>query len=236
MRNPRRLLLNKRMLRAHNLLTSPPPEDSLFWKMWNACTSIAQQALATDFIQGIGKGILDPTKYGAFNVSDGYYCFKGAQYYIDAESRTDNETLKAFLHNKFTSYCQYNDEITNTWHLKDASGIVPIDACRYYSDYEATITSQEDPIYTIVLMLPCEFLWYWLALQLSSSTKSNNLYAEWIKNNLNPESAYAMGNFLTQYQVDYPGAIDEDKAMQIYEVAMTYEYENFSAATLKNIT
>lgn len=46
--------------------------------MWNDSQDIARQALQTDFVQGIKHGNLDPTCYGTFNVSDIYYCYKGA--------------------------------------------------------------------------------------------------------------------------------------------------------------
>jgi thiaminase (transcriptional activator TenA) len=231
MRNPRRLMLTKKMLQDYDLSTTPPPPNSLFWKMWETCTDIAQEALRTDFIQGISKGILDPVKYGAFYVSDGYYCFNGAESYLAAECRAKDETLKMFLLQKYQGYIDYDKDLTKIWHLRDARGIVPIDVCKEYSNYEATITSHEDPIYSIPLMLPCEFIWYWLAKQLYPPS-SSNLYAAWITmNSESPDSAYAMGNFLDKYQADHRGEIDESNAIQIYKQAMTYEYRNFAAAT-----
>lgn len=79
-------------------------------------------------------------------------------------------------------------------------------------------------------MLPCEYLWAWLAAQLSPPSKQN-LYASWITDNNDPKGAYAMGNFLTKYKSTYPNSIDNKKAIEIYKQAMSYEKQNFEAAT-----
>lgn len=231
MRSPRRLLLDKRMLQKNNISTDPPSPDSLFWKMWNECESIAYDAFNTDFIQGIGKGTLDPIKYGAFYVSDGFYCFNGRDCYGAAVCRADDKGLHDFLKGKYESYVSFDNDFSKTWHIREASGIIPIDVCKEYSNYETTITSHEDVIYTIALMLPCEYLWPWLASQLPSP-QSSNVYAKWITENSDLQNAYAMGNYLEQYRADHPGEIDDNRAIEIYRQAMTFEYRNFAAATL----
>ncbi|ACF13136.1 transcriptional activator, TenA family [Chloroherpeton thalassium ATCC 35110] len=230
MKNPRRLVLTAEFIAKHGLSTAPPPENSLFWKMWNACESIAQASLNTDFIQGIKNGTLDPVKYGAFNVSDAYYCFNGAQDYLAAESRASDPTLRAFLYEKYNSYQTYNEEFPDTWHIRDARGVIPLEICEEYSGFEKTVASHENPIYTLVAMIPCEYLWYWLAHELYPPA-SGNLYAPWIDGNNYPDGAYAMGNFLNDYQIAHPDEIDENTAIEIYTQAMTYEQRNFSAAT-----
>jgi len=229
MKNPRRISLSEELMKL-NLSTEEPPPDSLFWKMWNSCTEIANEALETPFIQGIKLGNLDPIKYGGFNVSDAYYCFNGAQDYLEAESATEDETLRAFLLEKYNSYQKYNEEFPKVWHIRDARGVVPIDVCKNYSEFESNVASHEEPIYCIVVMIPCEYLWYWLANQLAPPGQGN-LYAQWITENDDPTGAYALGNFLNDYQKAHPGEIDEEKAIQIYTQAMTYEKENFRAAT-----
>jgi len=230
MRNPRRIILNEALIAKHNLSVNPPPSDSLFWEMWKSCSNIAEQALNTLFIQGIKNGNLDPVKYGGFNISDAYYCFNGAQDYLAAESRADDKTLKDFLLSKYDSYQQYNQTFPQIWHVRDAEGIVPIEVCRQYSDFEINAARHEEPIYLIPVMIPCEYLWYWLASKLAPPSK-NNLYAPWITGNNDPSGAYAMGNFLNDYQAAHPKEIDKGKAIRLYTQAMDYEQKNFAAAT-----
>lgn len=228
MKNNRSITVEHDFLNTHQLSKDAPPADSLFWKMWNTCKNIAENTLNTAFIQGIKTGTLDPVKYGGFNVSDAYYCFKGAQDYLTAANRATHPTLKAFLLKKHNSYQKYNDTFPDTWHIKDANGIVPSTVCKQYSDFESSVATNEAPIYTLITMLPCEYLWAWLGNELSPPA-DGNLYAAWITGNDYPDGAYTMGNFIENYRKANP--IDKAKALQLYTQAMTFEYENFKTAT-----
>jgi thiaminase/transcriptional activator TenA len=230
MRSPRRLTLTSATLAAQNLSTDPPPQDSLFWTMWNACTGIAQGALQTPFVQRIKAGTLDPVAYGAFNVSDAYYCFHGLDDYAAAAKRATNPTLKAFLEAKHKTYEKYNTTFPTTWRVRDGASIVPYDITRQYSDFETRVAAQEDPIYSLIVILPCEYLWAWLAAQLAPPAPQN-LYASWVTSNEGAHGAFAIGNFLETYRVTNPGSIDPQKALRIYTQAMTFEQQNFAAAT-----
>ena len=162
------------------------------------------------------------------NVSDAYYCFHGAEDYSSAAEQATDQTLKAFLLKKYHSYQAYNATFPQTWHIKDASGVVPSDVCKAYSDFERSVASNEDPIYCLITMLPCEYLWVWLAEQLSPPV-SGNVYASWITGNSDPSGAYTMGNFLHAYGQNH--TIDESKALDLYRQAMTFEQQNFATAT-----
>lgn len=230
MRNVRSICLTADLIQAHSLSVSPPPPESLFWQMWNQCQNIAASALQTPFIQGIGGGTLSPVQYGAFNVSDAYYCFNGAESYLAAESQATDPTLKAFLLKKYEGYQKYNQTFPDIWHVRDASGVVPIPVCEAYSQFEANVASHEDPIYCLITMIPCEYLWNWLASQLPQPNPQN-LYGPWITDNLDPSGAYAMGNFLDSFMKANPGVVDPSHALQLYRTAMSYEQQNFAAAT-----
>lgn len=229
MKNPRRISLTPEMVARHDLSTDPPPPDSIFWTLWNACTSIAQAALQTPFIQGIKAGTLDPVKYGGFNVNDAWYCFNGAGDYRTAADRAADPALKAFLTAKHDSYEKYNATFPQIWRVRDGASIVPFDVCREYSEFESGVASREDPVYSLVVMLPCEYLWAWLGAQLAPPDPQN-LYAPWITGNIGTHGPYAMGNLLDEYQEAHPGALDPQKALDIYRRAMEYEQRNFAAA------
>lgn len=230
MKNNRSTNIDADLQAQHQLSTNSPPANSLFWKLWNTCIGTANQALNTDFVQGIKAGTLDPVVYGGFNVSDAYYCFKGAGDYLTAASKATDPTLKAFLLKKHSSYETYNNTFPKTWHVKDATSIVPSSVCQEYSAFETQVVANEDPIYALIVMLPCEYLWAWLGAELSPANKGN-LYASWITGNNYPQGAYAMGNFLVDYQKQYP--IDENKAQEIYAQAMEFEFQNFAIATAR---
>lgn len=227
MKNNRSTKLDSDFVTKHQLSTDPPPEHSLFWKMWKNNTTIAEKALNTQFIQGIKSGTLNPVNYGAFNISDAYYCFHGAEDYLSAADNTNNPILKAFLLKKYNSYQKYYATFPTTWHIKDANGIMPSDICKEYSEFESEVAQHRPSIYTLIVMIPCEYLWAWLAAQLAPPI-AGNLYTSWITENNSPSGAYAMGNFLEYYQNEYP--IDETLALQLYTKAMNFEYENFKTA------
>ena len=228
MKNPRSIDIDQALLDKHKLSDREPPRDSLFQEMWNASRDIAQTALGSDFIQGIKAGTLDPVQYGAFNVNDAYYCFHGADDYLAARKRAQDPALKAFLQKKYLSYQKYNEEFSKTWRIKDGTAILPSGVCKQYSEFESTVARNEDPLYCVVVMIPCEYLWAWLAAELSPPSK-NNLYAPWIAGNNSPMGAYVMGNFLEAYMKTFPGRIQKDRALSLYKQAMTFEAQNFGA-------
>ena len=227
MKNNRSASISEEVTQKHSLSDASPDPSSLFWRLWEHGADIAQRALQTPFMQGIGAGNLDPVVYGAFNVGDCYYCYHGAPDYQEAANRAKNPVLQDYLMSKYKSYQAYNATLPQTWRVQDGSSIVPMDITKEYSSFETSIARHEDAVYTLIAMLPCEYLWPWLAAQLAPPAEGN-LYAKWITDNNDPSGAYKMGNFLEQYCKENP--IDENKAMDIYAKAMTYEWQNFAAA------
>jgi thiaminase/transcriptional activator TenA len=230
MRNPRRITVTDAMIAEHNLSTAPPPAGSLFWTMWEAASGAAEYALTSHFIQGIQAGTLDPVVYGGFNVSDAYYCFNGAPDYGNAAARATNAALKAFLLKKQQGYESYNATFPKIWRVRDGSSIVPYTVCQQYSQFESDVASQQDPIYALVVMLPCEYLWARIA-QAIGPAQPSNLYGPWITGNTGFDGAYAMGNFLATFQENNPDALDPAHATNLYNLATEYEAMNFIQAT-----
>lgn len=228
MKSPRRLELTSDLIEKHNLSVEPPPPNSIFWTMWDACADIANASLNTRFIEGIRDGNLNPVLYGGYNVSDAYYCFNGASDYLDASQRAGDQALKDFLTQKYNSYQNYNSTFPKVWHVQDGSSIVPFSVVVEYSEFEMNVAKNANPIYCLIAMLPCEYLWASLAQTLSPPA-SGNLYAEWITGNADASGAYTIGNYLDCFQAQYPGAIDQAVAVDIYRQAMNYELQNFLA-------
>ncbi|MCF4100020.1 hypothetical protein [Maritalea mediterranea] len=233
MRNNRSIGDVSQIAKDFSLSTAPPPANSLFWEMWNQniVQENAQSTLNLPYLQGINSGLLDPNDYGGYNVADAYYCFNGADDYQAAAAKAPSgSALQAFLNKKLAGYQRYNATFPSTWHVASAADVTPPEITKAYSDFERKVVAQYDPVYAIIVMLPCEYLWAWLASQMNSPS-SQNVYGGWITGNNDPSGAYAMGNFLVQYQAANPGVIDQTLANNIYAWANFYEYANFSAAT-----
>ncbi|MDR1022720.1 MAG: hypothetical protein LBL94_05555 [Prevotellaceae bacterium] len=205
-----------------------PPAGSLFWKLWNSCTDIAQDVLATGYFNGIQRGNLNPVAFGQLMVQDAYYCMKGRDDYSAAATHAADDVCRDFCMKKVQSYDDYNQYYHETWHIREAESVIPGDEIKSYADYEAHVAGNLETPYLFCVMLPCEYLWTWVANNLKDKTPEDSLYYFWIKSNEGiPEGAYQMGNLLEAYR----SQISEDKAMEIYRKAMNYELAVFNAAT-----
>lgn len=206
----------------------PPPSDALFWQMWSECESIAEAVLSTDYFTGINKGNLDPNAYGTLMVQDAYYCFKGRDDYSAAATHALDDTLREFMLAKVASYDSYNEYYHQTWHIREAHGVMPGEAIQEYADYEAYVAGNLTSPYICCVMLPCEYLWTWVANQLDPTTPAESLYCFWIDSNSGePFGAYQMANMLESYRQQ----TDEKQAIEIFTKAMNFELNVFKSAT-----
>jgi thiaminase/transcriptional activator TenA len=213
---------------------NPPPTDSFSWKLWLGSQDIAQEALKTDYIQGVANGTLDPNAYGIYNVHDAAYCYYAEGDYKRAEQRAKKEgedEIAAFAKVRHTSYATYRKEAFDSWGLKRATALVPGAAVQGYIDTERAVATTAPPIYLIVAMIPCDQLWPWLAGELSSKASPTNLYSFWITGNASWHGAYVLDNFVDRWNSEHPGVLDAEKALAIYRACMTGEVNCFRAAT-----
>lgn len=210
------------------LLGVAPPQSYLFWKMWNSCIGIANEVLKTDYFKGIVTGRLDPNAYGSLMVEDAYYCMKGRDSYSAGATHAYDEHCKDFLLAKCESYDNYNQYYHETWHIREAGGVLPGLDIKGYADYEAYVAGNLISPYLFCVMLPCEYLWTWIANTLDSVTPKDSLYRFWIDGNKGePTGAYQMATILEEYR----SVINEDQAMEIFKKAMEFELKVFTSAT-----
>lgn len=120
----------------------------------------------------------------------------------------------------------------------NADSIVLTDAARKYIDFKSnllpdTVNSVEPLIYFLVAMIPCEKLWPWLGTKLDADQNilkvSPNVYYEaWIVPNLPTKPKGSIEVYVEAY---FLSSYDSDKALGIYQDAMTLEKEFFESAT-----
>lgn len=224
-------LLSLDTIKEQGLNIDPPPPDSFFFKAFNANIKAAKDTLSTTFIQGIKNGALCPDNFGAMTVLDAYYCYNGAKSLELALSHTDPKgeaDLYTLLKQLYISYSEYNQAFLKVWHIEKSESVIPTATCKGYADYERKIANAYPPIYTLVVMLPCYYLWYWLSDQIYKS-RVNNIYGYWIEGCHSANTAYSIGNFIESVKT-----FDEKIAMPIYQEAMNFEYKNFNEAGLPN--
>lgn len=234
MRSPRRIDFNHEALQAIPLNDkAPPPDDSISWKLWLACQNVAQEALNTDYMQGIKNGNLDPNSYGQYTLQDAVYCSNAQDDYQTIEERSQSHgypQLAAFAKARYDGYASYNTATFKDWHIADASAVSPGEAVQTYIDFEHRIANEWHPIYGLICMIPCDQLWPWLATELENDAGSGNVYSFWITENADWGGAYRLDNFVDDWFAEDPKVYDWDSALFVYRSAMTCEVNNFRSA------
>ena len=76
-------------------------------------------------------------------------------------------------------------------------------------------------------MLPCEYLWNWVANIIDGYTPEDSIYRFWVDwNGGEPSGAIQMAQMLEKYRSE----IDENKAKEVFRKAMEYELQVFTDA------
>ncbi len=231
--SPRRIDFAHRALRKITFDDSPPAADSITWKLWLDCQDIARQALASDYVQGIAGGTLDPNRYGRYNVQDGAYCHNAQEDYATIEARAQEAgfpQLAAFAQARYEGYLSYTDQVLEQWHIADAAAISVSEAVRTYIDFEHHVANQLRPIYGVVAMIPCDQLWPWLATELEPCISPHNVYSFWIRDNGGWSGSYRLDNFVDAWFAAYPEEFHRDQALWVYQSCMTCELNFFRSA------
>lgn len=201
----------------------PPPADSFAWKLWLQAGDIANTAIETAYIGGIGNGSLDPNDYGHYTIQDVAYCSSAITDYESIITRAQQagfNDIATFATARKDGYVTYAGQLEQAWHIGDATGVSPGPAAAQYIALEKLVADRFPPIYGIIVMLPCYQLWAWLANKLEPYSPSGNLYQFWIEENLGWDSAYRIDNFLNTWDAAHLGTIDPVLAAAVFNAAM----------------
>ena len=216
-----------------------PPADSFFFRVFNKNLSVAESVLGTSFLQAMKKNDLPPLNFGVMNVQDAYYCYRAEETYqtllsvIDPADELMRE-MRALVEDNFNGYKEYNQTFFDTWRIPTASSVNPTEVFINYAEHEHHIACSCEPIYTLVAMLPCYYLWYWFCSKMYPEMSSNNLYRDWVEGSLSTGSAYRIGNFIDKWQKNQQ-PFDEERADEIYAASMNYELQVFTEAYRPNV-
>ena len=200
---------------------------SLSAYLWNNSQDLAQAALATKYIQGIKNGLLDPNAYGQYSVQDVVYCHNGVTDWQAVASRAQRPEVQAFAKARVLSWQKYAAETYGDWHISDPAAVSLSAAAQTYADFESKVAHTYDPLYAVVVMIPCDRLWHWLATQLKGKAATPNAYQFWIDGN----SAGDNGAAKMEAVVDKHAAnIVQERALTVYRTAMLGEVNFFRSA------
>lgn len=231
---PRRMHTSEEALLDTELASHPPAPDSITGKLWSNSLTIAQQALASDFVQGIAKGTLNPDQYGGYTIQDCAYCFNARKDYqtlIDRAVALKEEAMARFAQARQAGYKKYNKNYFQQWHLNNPDALTPGPAAESYIAFECWVIHNLPPIYGIIAMIPCEQLWSWLAKELEPDIKPGNVYDYWIQENSGKSGAYRLENFVNDWLAKHDSYYSPEWALYVFQSCMIGEVNFFRSGT-----
>ncbi|MFR7592536.1 MAG: hypothetical protein ACLUVC_13930 [Longibaculum sp.] len=206
-------------------------EYSFLDKAFQANITIAEKTYQTKFIQGIANGNLSPEKYGSVLVLDAYYCYEAAKSIWNGCKKSENDSeLQDLLKHFYNSYTSYNATFYTNWHVLTSKSVAPIEDFQGYAMHERRVSLEEDAIYLLAALMPCYYLWPWMANKIAAdSSKKPGVYQFWVDGNKGSgSSARAADRIITNW-IKAGKPFDENKALQIFSQSMQWEYTVFTS-------
>ena len=217
-------------LRSLNAVNEPPSDDGFLITTFNKYIDSANSAYSSEFIQGIKNGSLDPERYGCLNVLDAYYCYRAASSMWKAAEKvkTVDETAYSMLVQLYNGYSKYNAVYKDHWHIQTITDILPTDNFRLYADHEEKQADNEDVLYFLVSILPCYYLWSWMANKIDKDSSSDpGLYKFWVDGNKGvPSTAAVVDKFINERTGS--SVWDLQKAEKIFATSLDFENKVFN--------
>lgn len=218
--------------------------------LWDATVDVSQSAYDTAyFISYLESGTLFPDYYGRYTLDDAIYlyeCANNLDFLAERAASESNIVLKDFAINRATSYRSYYKSMAEAWHIAEPSGIKLSKAASDYISFQQAVFKSTLPlVFSLLVMIPCERLWPWLAKKMDtrqckllivndpddSKKKYNcsNPFYFWIVNN------YSNSGKIEKYVNQYGEFILQDdslkeKAFELYKIGMTCELNFFRSA------
>ena len=221
---------SRQNLDSHKVELTAPALTGFLITAFNKYISSADSTFASNFIQGIKNGNLDPERYGCLYVLDAYYCYRAASSMWTAAEKVKNTDSEAYelLTDLYNNYNEYNKVYLEHWHLQTFKDIMPTDNFRLYADHEAKQAAEEDVLYFLVSLLPCYYLWAWMANKIDADSSSKpGLYQFWVDGNKGEAgSATVVDNFINSRTGT--SVWNLTKAEQVFSTSLGFESRVFN--------
>ena len=215
-----------------------PNQDGFLMRAFNQNIESAESAYASPFIDGIRTGQLNPDRYGSVLVMDAFYCYEAAKsiWEVCKKTHTTDPQLYALQSKLYNGYTKYNSTFYEHWHILTSKSVSPTDNFRAYAEHERNVALNEDPIYLFPALLPCYYLWYWMANKIANDpSAAPGIYNGWVEcNNYEPHSAYLIDDLITQWISD-GREWNEEKAMGIFSKSMEFENKVFNECGYREV-
>ena len=213
----------------------PNEGQSLADYLWEETKEYREQALKSNFINGLREKRLDPTDFGAFMVQDSVYVHEGMVSLETAAANSDSGVdIQEFLRSKAESWKGYCKGLYEAWHINETEGIILGDAARQCASGIRDVAVNELPVYTILALTPCAKLWPWLGQQIESGTRDFGVYTSWVKKNLKPDSRGYLKYEEYVEEAYKRGDVEAEKALEIFTASIQNEVAFFNSVGLSH--
>lgn len=202
---------------------------SIALELWQANQDLAAACLENPFVQGIGDGSLDKTKFAYYVGQDAFFLEAFARAYSIAAAKAPDWQGFEVFHNLAAGVLEelkLHQGYAESWNV-DLRSVEPGAATRRYTDFLlATAWSQEVGV-TAAAMLPCMRLYAFLGKKLAQAGIPNHAYTEWIRTYSSEEFeplAQQLADLADEYATFTP------LVRSTYRYAMQCELDFFQAA------
>ena len=164
------------------------------------------------------------------NAYYGYHSANALETALGRVKAEESPALYLLMADLLQRYQSYNQGVQKQWCIQDPDAIQATSAFVDYVAVEKEVASREHPVYTLVSLLPCYYLWDWFSgVLLDGGMAENNLYRSWLEGLHNPELPQKIGSFLDAWQ-QQGNPFDAAWATTLFTKAMHYELGLFTEA------
>ena len=197
--------------------------------LWQFNQDLAQACLENPFVQGIGSGTLDRSKFAYYVGQDAFFLEAFARAYsiaaakaLDWEGFNTFHTLAGGVLEELTLHERYATE----WGV-DLRSVEPATATRRYTDFLLATAWGSDVGLITAAMTPCMRLYAFLGQELAQDGLPEHHYADWIRT-YNDEEIEKLAQKLESLTDQY--ATLSTSVKSTYRYAMLCERDFFQAA------
>eukprot|EP00116_Pleurobrachia_bachei_P008153 sb/3468415/ len=201
---------------------------------WRSTATLRDDSLTSSFITGIVDETLTMDQLNSFMVDDTVYLREVAEILTEVtwqchlnSTGTCTEPLLEFLGVSAAKWGIYAEEYAARYNVStDTTGGPEISG---YIDHIRQVSMSQDPVYTVVALIPCARLWPWLGQKIGSGVVDFGIFTEWVEYNLYP---YSTGYLKYQAIVDdgiRRGVVEFGTADKIYRESLGHEATFFNS-------
>ncbi len=197
--------------------------------LWQANQDLAIATLNHPFVQGIGDGSLDQSKFAYYVGQDAFFLEAFARAYSIVAAKAPTWDVFQSFHALATGVLEelnLHDSYAQTWGV-DLRTVEPGSATRQYTDFLLNTAWSQEPGTTAVAMSPCMRLYAFLGQSLAAQGHAPHRYSQWVDTYSSDQFealAQQLEHIITTHSTDTP------LLRRTYRYAMEYELNFFTAA------